>query len=117
MSSSVKGGEVLECVTPTVPRDVVLYLAVASLPRADTKLNVESHVMQSPQQHLKRSHLASVLSALLSPFFLSHIGWRGTTLLLFFYVYKYLICFLSLLLLLFAFFFSLNPGDLVWRGR
>lgn len=30
---------------PTVPRDVVLYLAVSSVPRGDTKLHVESHVM------------------------------------------------------------------------
>ncbi len=31
--------------TPTVSRDVVLYLAVSSLPCGDTKLHVESHVM------------------------------------------------------------------------
>lgn len=30
---------------PTIPRDVVLYFAVSSLPCSETKLHVESHVM------------------------------------------------------------------------
>lgn len=64
----------------TVPGDVVLYLVVSSLSHCGhTKLNVESHVMQSDQQQPERSHVSSLSLDLLwiySVFFL-HIGWKA----------------------------------------